>query len=90
MYIYITILINAHKCFQICISIPCNKSLFQKLHYIYIFKMECFVLLCPVGEGSVLTALVIIVINEDTIMKNKNMILESRLNTDKSETQWLM
>ena len=47
------------KCFQICISIPCNKSVVCFIHFIIFFlKMECFVLLCHVGVGPVPTALV--------------------------------
>ena len=46
------------KCYQICISIPCNKSVVCFIHFIIFFlKMECFVLLCHIGEGPVPMAL---------------------------------
>ena len=44
---------------QIYISIPCNKSIVCFIYFIIIFlKMECFVLLCHIGEGPIPTALV--------------------------------
>ena len=47
--------------FQIYISIPCNKSIVCFIQFIiFFFKMECFVLLCHVGEGPVPTALIIL------------------------------